>query len=70
MENNKEEEQKNLAKEIALEVLKNYEQKHKDGVVKVSNVATPPTPSERAEKLHSKVRAAYMKKLLPGLDKK
>ena len=25
---------------------------------------------EKAEKLHSKVRAAYMKKLLPGLDKK
>ena len=47
-----------------------YEEKHKDGVVKVSNVATPPTPTERAEKLHAKVRAAYMKKLLPGLEKK
>ena len=69
MENNKEQE-KNLAKKIALEVLQDYEQKHKDGVIKVSNVPTPPTPSERAEKLHSKVRAAYMKKLLPGLDKK
>lgn len=64
------EEEKNLVKEIALEVLKDYEEKHKDGVVKVSKVATPPTPTEKAEKLHSKVRAAYMKKLLPGLNKK
>jgi len=64
------EEEKNLAKKIALEVLQDYEQKHKDGVVKVTKVATPPTPTERAEKLHAKVRAAYMKKLLPGLDKK
>lgn len=69
MENNKDN-NKDLVKQIALEVLKDYEQKHKDGVVKVSNVATTPTPTERAEKLHSKVRAAYMKKLLPGLDKK
>ena len=50
--------------------LKDYEEKHKDGVIKVSKVATPPTPTEKAEKLHSKVRAAYMKKLLPGLNKK
>ena len=64
------EEDKNLVKKIALEVLKDYEEKHKDGVIKVSRVATPPTPTEKAEKLHSKVRAAYMKKLLPGLDKK
>ena len=64
------EEEKNLVKKIALEVLKDYEEKHKDGVIKVSRVATPPTPTEKAEKLHSKVRAAYMKKLLPGLDKK
>ena len=64
------EEEKNLVKKIALEVLKDYEEKHKDGVIKVTKVATPPTPTERAEKLHSKVRAAYMKKLLPGLDKK
>lgn len=64
------EEEKNLVKEIALEVLKDYEQKHKDGVIKVSKVATTPTPIEKAEKLHAKVRAAYMKKLLPGLDKK
>ena len=66
----KEEKEKNLAKEIALQVLRDYEEKHKDGVVKVTKVATPPTPTERAEKLHAKVRAAYMKKLLPGLDKK
>ena len=65
MENNN----KDLAKEIALQVLREYEQKHKDGVVKVTNVPTPPTPTERAEKLHAKVRAAYMKKLLPGLEK-
>ena len=64
------EEEKNLVKKIALEVLKDYEEKHKDGVVKVTKVATTPTPTERAEKLHNKVRAAYMKKLLPGLDKK
>ena len=64
------EEEKNLVKEIALQVLKDYEQKHKDGVIKVSKVATTPTPIEKAEKLHAKVRAAYMKKLLPGLDKK
>ena len=64
------EEEKNLVEKIALEVLKDYEEKHKDGVIKVSRVATPPTPTEKAEKLHSKVRAAYMKKLLPGLDKK
>ena len=64
------EEEKNLVRKIALEVLKDYEEKHKDGVIKVSKVATPPTPTEKAEKLHSKVRAAYMKKLLPGLDKK
>ena len=64
------EEEKNLVKKIALEVLKDYEEKHKDGVVKVTKVATTPTPTEKAEKLHSKVRAAYMKKLLPGLDKK
>lgn len=64
------EEEKNLVKEIALEVLKDYEEKHKDNIVKVSKVATTPTPTERAEKLHAKVRAAYMKKLLPGLDKK
>lgn len=64
------EEEKNLVKEIALQVLKDYEQKHKDGVIKVSKVATTPTPTEKAEKLHAKVRAAYMKKLLPGLDKK
>ena len=64
------EEEKNLVKEIALEVLKDYEEKHKDGVVKVTKVATTPTPTEKAEKLHSKVRAAYMKKLLPGLNKK
>lgn len=64
------EEEKNLVKEIALEVLKDYEEKHKDGVVKVTKVATTPTPIEKAEKLHAKVRAAYMKKLLPGLDKK
>ena len=64
------EEEKNLVRKIALEVLKDYEEKHKDGVIKVSRVATPPTPTEKAEKLHSKVRAAYMKKLLPGLDKK
>ena len=64
------EEEKNLVRKIALEVLKDYEEKHKDGVVKVTKVATTPTPTEKAEKLHSKVRAAYMKKLLPGLDKK
>ena len=64
------EEEINLAKQIALQVLREYEEKHKDGVIKVTKVATPPTPTERAEKLHSKVRAAYMKKLLPGLDKK
>lgn len=64
------EEEKNLVRKIALEVLKDYEEKHKDGVIKVSKVATPPTPTEKAEKLHSKVRAAYMKKLLPGLNKK
>ena len=64
------EEEKNLVEKIALQVLKDYEEKHKDGVVKVTKVATPPTPTEKAEKLHSKVRAAYMKKLLPGLDKK
>ncbi len=64
------EEEKNLVEKIALQVLKDYEEKHKDGVIKVSRVATPPTPTEKAEKLHSKVRAAYMKKLLPGLDKK
>ena len=64
------EEEKNIVKEIALEVLQDYEQKHKDGVVKVTKVATTPTPTERAEKLHNKVRAAYMKKLLPGLNKK
>lgn len=64
------EEEKNLVKEIALQVLKDYEEKHKDGVVKVTKVATTPTPTERAEKLHNKVRAAYMKKLLPGLNKK
>ena len=64
------EEEKNLVEKIALQVLKDYEEKHKDGVIKVSRVATPPTPTEKAEKLHSKVRAAYMKKLLPGLNKK
>lgn len=64
------EEEKNLVRKIALEVLKDYEGKHKDGVVKVTKVATTPTPTEKAEKLHAKVRAAYMKKLLPGLDKK
>ena len=64
------EEEKNLVRKIALEVLKDSEEKHKDGVIKVSKVATTPTPTEKAEKLHSKVRAAYMKKLLPGLDKK
>ena len=64
------EEEKNLVRKIALEVLKDYEEKHKDGVVKVTKVATTPTPTEKAEKLHSKVRAAYMKKLLPGLNKK
>lgn len=64
------EEEKNLVRKIALEVLKDYEEKHKDGVVKVTKVATTPTPTEKAEKLHAKVRAAYMKKLLPGLDKK
>ena len=64
------EEEKNLVEKIALQVLKDYEEKHKDGVVKVKKVATPPTPTEKAEKLHAKVRAAYMKKLLPGLDKK
>ena len=64
------EEEKNLVEKIALQVLKDYEEKHKDGVVKVTKVATTPTPTEKAEKLHSKVRAAYMKKLLPGLDKK
>ena len=64
------EEEKNLVRKIALEVLQDYEQKHKDGVIKVSKVATTPTPIEKAEKLHAKVRAAYMKKLLPGLDKK
>ena len=62
--------EKKLVEKIALQVLKDYEEKHKDGVIKVSRVATPPTPTEKAEKLHSKVRAAYMKKLLPGLDKK
>ena len=64
------EEEKNLVEKIALQVLKDYEEKHKDNIVKVSKVATTPTPTERAEKLHAKVRAAYMKKLLPGLDKK
>ena len=64
------EEEKNLVRKIALEVLKDYEEKHKDGVVKVTKVATTPTPTEKAEKLHAKVRAAYRKKLLPGLDKK
>ena len=64
------EEEKNLVRKIALEVLKDYEEKHKDGVVKVTKVDTTPTPTEKAEKLHSKVRAAYMKKLLPGLNKK
>lgn len=64
------EEEKNLVRKIALEVLKDYEEKHKDGVVKVTKVATTPTPTEKAEKLHAKVRAAYMKKLLPGLNKK
>ncbi len=64
------EEEKNLVEKIALQVLKDYEEKHKDGVVKVTKVATTPTPIEKAEKLHAKVRAAYMKKLLPGLDKK
>lgn len=64
------EEEKNLVEKIALQVLKDYEEKHKDGVIKVSKVATTPTPIEKAEKLHAKVRAAYMKKLLPGLDKK
>ena len=64
------EEEKNLVEKIALQVLKDYEEKHKDGVIKVSRVATHPTPTEKAEKLHSKVRAAYMKKLLPGLNKK
>ena len=64
------EEEKNLVRKIALEVLKDYEEKHKDGVIKVSKVATPPTPTEKAENLHSKVRAAYMQKLSPGLDKK
>ena len=64
------EEEKNLVRKIALEVLKDYEEKHKDGVVKVTKVATTPTPTEKAEKLHAKVRAAYMKTLLPGLDKK
>ena len=64
------EEEKNLVEKIALQVLKDYEEKHKDGVIKVSRVATPPTPTEKAEKLHAKVRAAYMKKLLPGLNKK
>ena len=64
------EEEKNLVRKIALQVLNDYEEKHKDGVVKVTKVATTPTPTEKAEKLHSKVRAAYMKKLLPGLDKK
>ena len=64
------EEEKNLVEKIALQVIKDYEQKHKDGVIKVSKVVTPPTPIEKAEKLHSKVRAAYIKKLLPGLDKK
>ena len=62
--------EKKLVKKIALQVLKDYEEKHKDNIVKVSKVATTPTPTERAEKLHAKVRAAYMKKLLPGLDKK
>ncbi len=69
MENNKDINQ-DLVKKIALQVLKDYEQRHKDGVVKVTKVATPPTPTERAEKLHAKVRTAYMKKLLPGLEKK
>lgn len=62
--------EKKLVEKIALQVLKDYEEKHKDNIVKVSKVATTPTPTERAEKLHAKVRAAYMKKLLPGLDKK
>lgn len=68
MGNNKD--SKDLAQQIALQVLKDYEQKHKDGIVKVSNAATTLTPTERTEALHKKVRAKYMKKLLPGLENK
>lgn len=68
MENNKD--SKNLAQQIALQVLKDYEQKHKDSIVKISNATTTLTPIERTEALHKKVRAKYMKKLLSGLEKK
>ena len=60
---------KDLVKQLATKILQNYKEKYKDKIVKVSNVATPPTPTERAEEMHSKVRSTYMKKLLPSLEK-
>lgn len=60
---------KDLVKQLATKILQNYKEKYKDKIVKVSNVATPPTPAERAEELHSKVRSAYINKLLPSLEK-
>ena len=57
---------------VELAVEKVLKKRSEQKVDKTSNVptATTPTPTERAEKLHAKVRAAYMKKLLPGLNKK
>lgn len=40
MENNKN--SKNLAQQIALQVLKDYEQKHKDGIVKIISLCYLP----------------------------
>lgn len=67
MDNNKDKDNKNeRIKQLALKILQD---KRKNKAAEVSNVATPPTPAERAEELHSKVRSTYMKKLLPGLEK-
>ena len=67
MENNKDKDNKSeRIKQLALKILQD---KRKNKAAEVSNVATPPTPTERAEELHRKVRSAYINKLLPGLEK-
>ena len=67
MDNNKDKDNKSeRIKQLALKILQD---KQKNKAAEVSSVATPPTPAERAEALHRKVRSAYMKKLLPSLEK-
>ena len=67
MDNNKDKDNKSeRIKQLALKILQD---KRKNKAAEVSSVATPPTPTERAEELHRNVRSTYMKKLLPGLEK-